>query len=1057
MHEFEKMTDGFPLLPKTPLHENEFNYEKWDNGYCVVKLCNVPWDENYSNVVEFPTVRDRDIYLNGLNSYTLELQSGFRKQADEYIKIPVPIANAYQYNYVIIDYPIPPNSAHPLDYAQNEIYYRRELYFISRIDEVSPNTVRVYLQMDVWQMWRYSVDIKQLVMERGHVAIKSSADKDDYISNPISHTDWLLDSEPFTDLESVKNNAVYKPLSSENDFYMAVFSLPFAIDSQNIDDFKDKGYSESVAPTYEGNYIINKMMGVPTAEIYNVEANESSETAFYGAKTKYWYGVFSDTSITFFNTLKEKYKYILNNIEKIYLIQASFFETDLISNEDISFFSLTLQGSDDYITTSQILNDYASKVKYTKELIYPYAKIEITDCNGFSYELKTQDCSAEIDILNTVILSESVSIRSRISKTNGYAVDIFDARGYDNSTYSIDVLVDESNSLYVDFAIPTFAVYCRADVFDYYKSAGKRLIKQREIECAFDSAAETADLETGKEKALHLASKNIADASAQASYDNAIRSNATAYTNALQSNSTALDNALNSNQAALDNSLNGNTANYNNSIDSADTAYNNAIAKNAADYANAYDLLDAAYSNALASNANAESVGNAAANTEYGNATAANQTAYANALRLTATQTANSTEEQTLNSANSGIEQTYNSDMLGVENAKNLTSTQASNSLQNDLVQANQNTAIAQSVVSALSNVASANIQGAVFSSLSTAVGIVGDQNKANAIIANNNSMLGATMALDSASTGYANGVIADKTAAKNAYIANSVNNNVTAANDNAADSKTTADNIAASTNTTAININAANKATNDAIAATDYAKGTAVADRTKNTNDAIALSTQTVAYGNASRSKTANDANANRTKTANDANANRTKSTADSNALRNKSVSDTNARNTYDTALANNAARRTADDNASDAENGIRKFNLRNDVERDYDVNNYSFVEKSYEQPFMFSEFSYGATDAELRKGWTFIVHGLKSDSMNKIESYFDRYGYSCEYKIVYPDELQIMQKCTYWKAKDAIVIAKATEGKNANAIKTIIQNGVLVYDNPDNIGLLN
>lgn len=991
MHEFEKMTDGFPLLPKTPLHENEFDYEKWDSGYCVVKLCNVPWDENYSNVVEFPTVRDRDIYLNSLNAYTMELQSGFRKQADEYIKIPIPIANAYQYNYVIIDYPIPPNSAKPLDYAQNEIYYRRELYFISKIDEVSPNTVRVYLQMDIWQMWRYSVDIKQLVMERGHIAVKNSSDKDDYIVNPISHTDWLLDSEPFSYLETVKNNAVFKPLNGENDFYMAVFALPFAIDSLNIDDFKDKNYSEFLAPTYEGNYITNKMQGVPTAEIYSVEVNESSETAFYGAKTKYWYGLFSDASMTFFNTLKEKYKYILNNIEKIYLIQASFFETDLISNEDISFFALTLQGCDDYITTSQILSDYASKVKYTKELVYPYAKIEITDCNGFSYELKTQYCSAEIDILNTVILSESVSIRSRISKTNGYSSEIFDARGYDNSTYSIDVLADESNSIYIDFAIPTFAVYCRAEVFDYYKSAGKRLIKQREIECAFDSAAETADLETAKEKALHLAAKNISDASAQTSYDNAIASNASSYNNSIASNS---------------------------------SSYDNAIASNSTAQLNAYDLLDAAYSNALAANANAESTANAAANTEYGNATAANQTAYDNALRLTAAQTANATEEQTLNTANSGIEQTYNSDMLGVENVKNLTSTQASNGLQNDLVQANQNTAIAQSVVSALSNVASANIQGAVFSSLSTAVGIVGDQNKANAIIANNNSMLGATMALDSASTGYANGVIADKTAAKNTYIANSVANNVNAANDNAADSKTTADNIAASSNTTAININAANKATNDAIAATDYAKGTAVADRTKATADS----------------------NASRTKATADANASRTKSTADANALR-----------TETTALANNAARRTADDTASDTENGIKKFNLRNDVERDYDINTYSFVDKSYEQPIKFSEFSYSATDAELKKGWTFIVHGLKNDSKNKIESYFDRYGYACEYKIVYPESLQIMNTCSYWQIKDGIIIAKSTECKNANAIKTILQNGVLVYDNPENIGLLN
>lgn len=577
MHEFKYMSDNFPKLPEVPLHPNDYDYTSWDGGTATLKLLNVPWDMDYKNVVEFESESERNAYFAGIEGYSIELPDGFRNQMNEYIKVPIPFNNACIYNYAMITYPIPPNASKPLDYATHEPAKRTMLYFITDMLETAPNTTRLMLEPDIWQMWRYTVEFKNLQLERGHYGISQGADIETYLSSPINHTTWLLDSEPFADLPGqMQDGSTFVPINTSNSTMYAVFSLPFAITGlQDLSLYQDKPYSSDSVPTYTDydNTVIGKdakinnlMYNVPRHEVYNsIIPNSNPDSSFNNAQVKYYYGIPLIDLITSLNNLKANYKYILNNITKIYLISNDYFTVQQIP-DILLFYKIQFKQKEIYVNIDDLLAEYKQRVLYTKELTYPYLKIKLSNADGATYEIKTQDCYADFSILNNIIFNnDALTLRSNIcgiNAGNNFALTVKTL----NSTLAQKMFKNDlSYEMYTHFNIPTFAVYIQAQEWDKYQNAGDRLINQYSLEnsytrdvmglnCAEDNAIitagttqtntfNTADTALNNSLASNEVTKNTGDASASTANSTAKAANATAEGNVNRTNSAVSDNA----------------------------------------------------------------------------------------------------------------------------------------------------------------------------------------------------------------------------------------------------------------------------------------------------------------------------------------------------------------------------------------------------------------------------------------------------------------------------------------------------------------------------------
>ena len=126
-----------------------------------VTLCNVPWDSEYANVVEFEDTAARDAYFDSLAGESVELDRLTYCFPNEPVRVGIPYSSAYTYNYVCVENPkLPTDTADPV----------RFFYFIDDVVFTAPSTTTLYLQLDVWTTYRSKVELGRGFVERGHVA-----------------------------------------------------------------------------------------------------------------------------------------------------------------------------------------------------------------------------------------------------------------------------------------------------------------------------------------------------------------------------------------------------------------------------------------------------------------------------------------------------------------------------------------------------------------------------------------------------------------------------------------------------------------------------------------------------------------------------------------------------------------------------------------------------------------------------------------------------------------------------------------------------------------------
>lgn len=147
-----------------------FSYAAW-TANTELLMCNVPWNNDYRDVVRFANQGALDSYLNGVSGPKTTITKATQLKWGVPIQIDIPFNVALEYNYLKVS-----NSVQPIPGDKAKNYY----YFIQHVEYVAPNTTKLYIQVDAWQTFIYSTTFGNCYVERGHIGIANENNFDNY-------------------------------------------------------------------------------------------------------------------------------------------------------------------------------------------------------------------------------------------------------------------------------------------------------------------------------------------------------------------------------------------------------------------------------------------------------------------------------------------------------------------------------------------------------------------------------------------------------------------------------------------------------------------------------------------------------------------------------------------------------------------------------------------------------------------------------------------------------------------------------------------------------------
>lgn len=181
-----------------------FSYAKWTPN-TRFKLCNVPWDMGYRDIVKWDRQAQKE-YFDRLDG--VEFTDCTMAKYGLPVRLPVPFAQASQYNYLI--------ATNDYDFDTPRSWY----YFVQTCDYINANTTQLNIQLDVWQSFQHDIQIGNAYVERGHVGV----------ANENAWKDWgktYLDLPEGLDTGkcTVLTNESWKPLMGVVDGHNLKFGI----------------------------------------------------------------------------------------------------------------------------------------------------------------------------------------------------------------------------------------------------------------------------------------------------------------------------------------------------------------------------------------------------------------------------------------------------------------------------------------------------------------------------------------------------------------------------------------------------------------------------------------------------------------------------------------------------------------------------------------------------------------------------------------------------------------------------------------------------------------
>lgn len=143
---------------------HDFNYAAWTMD-TVVTLCNVPWNNDYRDIVRFANRTALNKYIDAKENSSdfTRIENVSYLKVNQPVRLDIPFNRAIRHNYLRAS-----NKVQPIPGGDSS---RDFYYFITDVRYISPNTTEFVLQLDVWQTFGYDVKFGNSYVERGHIGI----------------------------------------------------------------------------------------------------------------------------------------------------------------------------------------------------------------------------------------------------------------------------------------------------------------------------------------------------------------------------------------------------------------------------------------------------------------------------------------------------------------------------------------------------------------------------------------------------------------------------------------------------------------------------------------------------------------------------------------------------------------------------------------------------------------------------------------------------------------------------------------------------------------------
>lgn len=563
-------------------YKNEFDYSRWVAG-TKIKLCNVLWNADYSDVARFETNIARDRWFDALEDYyTIELDSDRAYVPEQAVKIPVPYDVAARFNYMVVTIPILPGSNPSINYEDSEVGIRRWYFFVNSIDYRAPNSTACRLSLDIWTQYQNDVEIKYLMLERGHAPVAAS-DVDKYLANPIENNDYILAPDITPSDASVVRSANYIPFGNGTKYVCFASTCPYAELTQmgtvthNDADYTFGNITYSDVNVRYGYQLQVNGFKVGNGDNYsalNIHNNPFGRTQDYIPNGTYMYAIAASSAQAFIAKVMDDCPVFFRTVLACFMVDADM----LTLGTSISFHGYTLRecmGRNAQLDISLTKDMFAFPEEYqhlAKLYTFPYSAIELTDNVGETVTVRIENTGSITAHKDAMLAYPFLDARIWFDGINGTGSQSYAWIDMNGTSQQKEMPNSDWSKFCFDLSIPCYAIYMDADKAWYLDN--------------FD-----ANVRGNGKRAL--ATYHDAVRSANTARANAIDSNDTMYANTDRDATTLVTNTNNTatcnrNNADLTiaanttNTSNSNTAstnitNYNNSASERKTSRSNGV------------------------------------------------------------------------------------------------------------------------------------------------------------------------------------------------------------------------------------------------------------------------------------------------------------------------------------------------------------------------------------------------------------------------------------------------------------------------------------------------
>lgn len=514
---FKSNTADFPGLTGLDgqSYRDTYDYTKYQRP-AVLRLLNVPWRSDYRDTVRFADERARDAWLSQASPETVEYSTPWLRIPAQSVNVPLPYERAAHFNYLYVDVPVL-----PVDASTDPT---RLCYFIRSISYAAPSTTTLELELDFWQTYIYRMNLESLILERGHAPMRRVT-VDEFLSDPISNNRYLLakDIDFSSGSDRIAGLKHYPIGSGDKAIVMALPIVP-----ENIPFIGEPEAASVTPPTYSDTAARNgyqyavsdydwgfggldySSAVLPALPCTTSDDRTLDGTFLYAIPAEFAYDALND--ISFFAP------HVLQAIKYLAIVPLSFCQrhpwypepeepepgeeppTDPgiveIAGNEWSVISanpnVTLDGFE--LSRDSIgLPDYAADI--AKLYTYPYTRLEISDNEGRSFEVRIEDIAGDtLDVMLDISLASSSMICNiecpNIGTGSTYTLDwkLISGDTLETTLYGSDLYKHV-----IEWGIPTYEVSAWAYPREVARRTGSLAAERQGAINAYHQAARTAN------------------------------------------------------------------------------------------------------------------------------------------------------------------------------------------------------------------------------------------------------------------------------------------------------------------------------------------------------------------------------------------------------------------------------------------------------------------------------------------------------------------------------------------------------------------------------------